>query len=194
MEVSDTLLGISLYETDKHTVIRWADVNMIRCRRVKSYQDIKDLPEDSEEVFHASWIDTYYPSRPEELENTHLFDFLACCDVQKDEPKKKEIYFPFFGRFLIKRERPYLVNHFRYSPSQTAEKYYYSILLLFKPWRQCDSLLGDHSTYVDVFAACKDSLLDALKYHDQLSRLQEADANVRELISNRREEMEAEDM
>ena len=194
MEVSDTLLGISLYETDKHTVIRWADVNMIRSRRVKSYQDIKDLPEDSEEVFHASWIDTYYPSRPEELENTHLFDFLACYDVQKDEPKKKEIYFPFFGRFLIKRERPYLVNHFRYSPSQNAEKYYYSILLLFKPWRQCDSLLGDHSTYVDAFAACKDSLLDALEYHDQLSRLQEADANVRELISNRREEMEVEDM
>ena len=50
MEVSDTLLGISLYETDKHTVIRWSDANMIRSHRVKSYQDIKDLPEDSDEL------------------------------------------------------------------------------------------------------------------------------------------------
>ena len=40
MEVSDMLLGISLYETDKHMVIRWADVNMIRSRRVKCYHEI----------------------------------------------------------------------------------------------------------------------------------------------------------
>ena len=39
----------------------------------------------------------------------------------------------------------------------------------------------------------KDSLLDALQYHDQLSHLQEADVNVRELVNNRREEVEAED-
>ena len=47
---------------------------------------------------------------------------------------------------------------------------------------------------MDAFNACKDSLIDGLKYHALLSRLQEADTNVRELISNRREEMEAEDM
>ena len=109
-------------------------------------------------------------------------------------PNEVAIYFPFFDRFLKKRSNPYLVNHFRYNPNQDAEKYFYSILLLFKPWRQCDSLLGDHSTYMDAFNACKDSLIDGLQYHAQLSRLQEADTNVRELISNRREEMEAEDM
>ena len=47
---------------------------------------------------------------------------------------------------------------------------------------------------MDAFNACKDSLIDGLQYHAQLSRLQEAVTNVRELISNRREEMEAEDM
>ena len=47
---------------------------------------------------------------------------------------------------------------------------------------------------MDAFNACKESLIDGLKYHTQLSRLQEADTNVRELIRNRREEMEAEDM
>ena len=33
--------------------------------------------------------------------------------------------------------------------------------------------------------ACKESLIDGLKYHTQLSHLQEADTNVRELIRNR---------
>ena len=47
---------------------------------------------------------------------------------------------------------------------------------------------------MDAFDACKDSLIDGLQYHAQLSRLREADTNVRELISNRREEMEAEDI
>ena len=42
--------------------------------------------------------------------------------------------------------------------------------------------------------AFNDSLLDGLKYHAQLSRLQEADTTVRELISKRREQMKAEDM
>ena len=109
MEVSDTLLGISLYETDTHTVFRWADVNMVRSRKVKSFQEIKDLPEDSEDVFHASWIDTYYPSRPDELEDINLFDFLARYDIQNDKPKRDTIHFPFFGRFLKKRSHPYLV-------------------------------------------------------------------------------------
>ena len=128
------------------------------------------------------------------IEDTNLYDFLAWYDIGSDEPKRSGIYFPFFDRFLKQRSHPYLVNHFRYNPNQDAEKYFYSILLLFKPWRQCDSLFGDHSTYMDAFNACKDSLIDGLKYHAQLSRLQEADTNVRELISNRQEEMEAEDM
>ena len=46
MEVSDTLLGISLYETDPETVFRWADVNMVRSRKVRNFQEINDLPED----------------------------------------------------------------------------------------------------------------------------------------------------
>ena len=63
-------------------------------------------------------------------------------------------------------------------------------MLLFKPWRECDTLLGDSSNYVGAF----NSLLHGLQYHDQLSRLQEADSTVRELIRERKEEMEKEDM
>ena len=194
LEVSDALLGIQLYETDRETVFKWIDINMVRNRRVKDFRTVSELPEDSEDLFYASWVDTYYPNRPTDLEDTTLYDFVAWYDLESKEPKSSVNYFHFYDRFLKKRTRPYLVNHYRYNPNQDAEKYFYSILLLFKPWRQCDSLLGDHSSYMDAFNACKNSLLDGLKYHAQLSRLQDADKTVRELISKRREQMEAEDM
>ena len=194
LEVSDALLGIQLYETNRETVFKWVDINMVRSRRVKDFRTVSELTEDSEDLFHASWVDTYYPNRPMELEDTTLYDFVAWYDLESKEPKSSVNYFHFYDRFLKKRTRPYLVNHYRYNPNQDAEKYFYSILLLFKPWRQCDSLLGDHSSYMEAFNACKDSLLDGLKYHAQLSRLQEANTTVRELISKRREQMEAENM
>ena len=62
-------------------------VNMIRSRKVRNFQEINDLPEDSEDLFHASWIDTYYPNRPADLEDTNLYDFLAWYDIGSDEPK-----------------------------------------------------------------------------------------------------------
>ena len=119
MEVSDTLLGISLYETDPETVFRWADVNMIRSRKVRNFQEINDLPEDSEDLFHASWIDTYYPNRPVDLEDTNLYDFLAWYDIGSDEPKRSAIYFPFFDRFLKKRSNPYLTGFWKTVPNHT---------------------------------------------------------------------------
>ena len=64
LEVCDTLLGLSLYETDSSTVFRWVDVNILRSRRVKEYKAIKDLPSDSNDLFYP---DTYYPSRPAAL-------------------------------------------------------------------------------------------------------------------------------
>ena len=51
------------------------------------------------------------------------------------------------GGFLKKRQRPYLINHYRYSMNEEPEKYYYSLLLLFKPWRGCETLMGSYETY-----------------------------------------------
>ena len=77
LEVSDALLGIQLYETDRETVFKWIDINMVRSRRVKDFRTVSELPEDSEDWFHASWVDTYYPNRPTELEYTTLYDSVA---------------------------------------------------------------------------------------------------------------------
>ena len=194
LEASDTLLGIPLYFTDPHTVIRWVDVNMVRSRRVKENHIITALPEDSEEILYPSMIYSYYPNRPHELEDMNLYDFLSWHDVVSKQPSDSTTYYPTLNHFLKKRQRPYLVSHYRYNPDKEPEKYYYSILLLFKPWRDCDSLIGDCGTYTEAFAACKDSLIDGLKYHDQLTRLREADAKVREQIRERQAEIKDEEL
>ena len=190
LEASDTLLGIPLYGTDPSTVFRWVDVNMVRSRRVKENHIIQGLPSDSEDILYPSLVDTYYPNRPTELECTNLYTFTSWYDVVSKQPSEATTYYTLFGRYLKKRQRPYLLNHFKYNPQQEPEKYFYSMLLLFKPWRNSDSLMGDHSSYTESFSYCKDELLDGTDYHEQLVRLQEANTKVHELIGERRAEME----
>ena len=62
---------------------------MVRSRRVKDFRTVCELPEDSEDLFHASWVDTYYPNRPTELEDTTLYDFVAWYDLESKEPKSR---------------------------------------------------------------------------------------------------------
>ena len=194
LEASDTLLGIHLYGTDPSTVIRWVDVNMVRSRRVKEHHVISALSEDSEDILYHSWIDSYYPNRPSELEDSNLYDFLAWHDIVYKKPSDKATFYPVFDRFRKKRSSPYLINHYKYNPEQEPEKYFYSLLLLFKPWRKCDSLMGDSNSYKEAFYSCKDSLPEGLKYHNQISNLQKDDAKMREDITERQAKMEAEEM
>ena len=72
LEASDTLLGIPLYGTDPSTIFRWVDVNSIRSRRVKEHHVINALPKESEDILYRSMVDSYYPNRPTELEDTNL--------------------------------------------------------------------------------------------------------------------------
>ena len=193
LEASDTLLGIPLYGTDPSTVFRWVDVNMVRSHRVKESHIIKELPGDSEDILYPSMIDNYYPNRPAELDDMNLYTFMSWYDIVSKQPSEASTYYPLLGRFLKKRNRPYLINHFKYNPEQEPEKYFYSILLLFQAWRDPEALMGDSSSYTEAFYASKESLMDGLKYHNQLLRLQEADAKVRDLISDRLTEMKAEE-
>ena len=113
-------------------------------------------------------------------------------DIVSKQPSEASTTYPLLGRFLKKRNRPYLINHFKYNPKQEPEKYFYSILLLFQAWRDPETLMGDSSSYTEAFYTSKESLMNGLEYHDQLLRLQEADAKVHDLISDRLTEMKAE--
>ena len=91
-------------------------------------------------------------------------------DVLNKQPSKPATYYPLLGRYLKKRNQPYLLNHYKCNPEQEP-KYFYSILLLFKPWQECDSLIGDKGSYIEAFHSCKDELMDGNNYHEQLVQL-----------------------
>jgi len=58
LEAADTLLGISLYGTDRNTTIKWLDVNSIRYRKLKSNRkEIEDLDGEPTDIFCPSVTD-----------------------------------------------------------------------------------------------------------------------------------------
>ena len=99
LEACDTLLGIPLFVTDPNITIRWVDVNMVRSRRLKEKPVIERMEGESCDIFYPSWVDSHYPNRPEELEDVHLYEFLAWYDIVKTEPVRLATYYPFQGGF-----------------------------------------------------------------------------------------------
>ena len=102
-------------------------------------------------------------------------------------------YYPFFGGSLKKRLRPYLINHYKYSVNEEPEKYYYSLLLLFKPWRDSETLTGDCESFTVAFETFKDELVDVKQHHNRLQQYQEKDNTVRIQILERHSELESEE-
>ncbi|XP_065891642.1 ATP-dependent DNA helicase PIF5-like [Dysidea avara] len=193
LEACDTLLGIPLFVTDPNTTIRWVDVNMVRSRRLKEKSVIESMDRESCDIFFPSWVDSYYPNRPEQLENVHLHNFMSWFDFVRAEPIQLAIYYRFQDGFLKRRTRPYLINHYKYSVDQEAEKYYYALLLLFKPWRNSETLMGSSESYKSEFENCQEQLPDAVNYHNRLQQMQKQDEIVRDQIDRRRTEMEQEE-
>ncbi|XP_058863591.1 uncharacterized protein LOC117970172 isoform X1 [Acipenser ruthenus] len=198
LEAADNLLGLPLYGTDPQTTIKWIDVSKVSSRRLKSKENIdmlaKESP-DSTDIYFPSWIDSYYPKRPEALQDMSLYDFIAWHDVVTEKPKNENIpcyMFPF--GYIKKRRIPYLINHYHYSVQDCPEDYFYAILLLFKPWKDRRDILseGCHS-YVEAFRACKDNLQKAMAYHDQLQQIAAADEEVTRLVEKKQKEIEAEE-
>ncbi|MGH0117732.1 UNVERIFIED_CONTAM: hypothetical protein FKN15_039028 [Acipenser sinensis] len=150
---------------------------------------------DSTDIYFPSWIDSYYPKRPEALQDMSLYDFIAWHDVVTEKPKNENIpcyTFPF--GYIKKRSTAYLINHYHNSVQDYPENYVYAILLLFKPWKDRTDLLPERChSYVDAFRACKDSLQKAMAYHDQLQQIAAADEEVTRLVEKKQKEIEAEE-
>lgn len=170
-EAADTLLGISLYGTDSETVIKWLDVRMIRNRKLKEKKEIEELEKinpESTDIFCPSLIDDYYPNRPKELDFVSLYDFAKWYDTTKDEPKNSLFEYYKLGPslYLKRRTRGYLINHYRYNVSTHPENYFYSLLLLFQPWRDTEELKNGYETYTESFQYQQTMLDQATDYHE----------------------------
>ena len=73
-----------------------------------------------------------------------------------------------YGR-MRKRPKESLVYHHEFDPHVDPEKYYFSLLLLFKPWRKEDDLKGTCQTYQEAFQQSLKEL-PQMKAYDNLKR------------------------
>ena len=139
-EASDLLLGDPL--CGKSQTIKWMDVSMPhnRKRRLKDHSKlvkIREIDPDSISIFEDNIIDTFYPQRPRDMEDVSLYDFVSLytkCGVDKD------------GNTIYRKlSKPVLPNHKIFNPNKEEEResYYYSLLLLFVPFRNEGDLIQD---------------------------------------------------
>ena len=136
-----------------------------------------DRPID--DILEPSWVDTYYARRPDDLENLSLFEFMKWFDKQKDKPKEDNRVvhkFEEFDSYLVKRQYPYIVNHFKFNQNESPNEYYHSLLLLHHPWRDSTELLGSFPSYEDAFQfyIAENADCEVLKYHEKLQKFQKS--------------------
>ena len=188
IEAADTLLGNPLYGTDPKTVFRWVDVDMVRNVKVKPFEEIKKLPDDSENIYYENLVNDHYPNRPKELESVCLYDIAKWWEIVKTEPKYKCVYHKGNNELFYKqRKNPYLVNYYKNNVDTNPEGYYYAFLLLFKPWRDCSTLIGEGKTYSEAFNKVKEELAIAMQHHEKYEMIKKASERVEKMVA---EEME----
>ena len=61
-----------------------------------------------------------------------------------------------------------------YNVQIQPENYYFSLLLLFKPWRNTDELKNGFNTYAEAFLSLESQLTEAIQYHERITDIQEA--------------------
>lgn len=180
-EVADKLMGYPLF--GKSCAIKWLGIGFKydRKRRLKDKRDIESLDASSTDLFHNNLIDTYYPNRPDSLEHNCLFDLASYFDFKKEKcletlNHEKCVSLKNNLGYLHKRSERYLIKTPRYNPikNETKENYFHMLLMLFKPWRNENDLLGTSNSYADAFEIFltsnkNNSLLQEFQFRQNLS-------------------------
>ncbi len=63
-EVADKLLGYHMYGFSQSVKFLSAQLPHERYRRLKEYDQVKNMDEESREIYHNNLVDIYYPNRP----------------------------------------------------------------------------------------------------------------------------------
>ena len=178
-KASDILLGDHL--CGKSETVKWVDVSLPhkRNRRLKDYKELaehKKQNPNSTEIFENNLIDVYYPNRPPQLDDVCLHDFAQDYEKRGDEYRK--------------RSKPLLINHKLFDPNKEyqREDYFYSLLLLFVPFRDESELLQEGETAESSFNRKLQSN-SGLQFHQKkLQRILQAQVNVKAIDDARQVE------
>ena len=182
-ECYDHISGDHLFE--KSAPVQWVDVRMPhkRNRRLKNHAELlkmESVDPNSEDIFLDNFLSTYYPERPEDLEDVCLHDFVANYNWQGKDAKGDRIY--------RRLNKPRLVNHreFDLNKAEHREDYFYSLILLFVPFRDESSLLRENETAEQAFERLLPDDDNCAAYHRRLQAMLSARAKVRSINEARK--------
>ena len=134
---------------------------------------------DSVNIFDQNMIDDFYPGRPKELEDLCLYDFIKWYVYSGIDSSGCRQY--------RKLNKPRIPNHKLYDPNKEDQRddYYYSLLLLFVPFRVESDLLGKHQTPEQAFNEYISSGPRMEGHHEKLQKILKAQATVRKINEHR---------
>jgi len=166
-------------------------------RVLKSVDEISELlrtAADSNEIFQPHWVLDVYPDRPDELENTSLHEILSWYERQKNTGSQKETLKLKHINYHLKRriKSPYIVTHKLVNPNSSEESkqmYYYSLLKLFKPWREESQLCHPSKSYNETFLAECEDLPAVREYHQHNRCLTKQEEQEEQAVRERAQEL-----
>ena len=85
-----------------------------------------------------------------------------------------------------------MVYHHEFDPYVDPERYYFSLLLLFIPWRKEEDLLGNCKTYEEAFKINIKSFPRLQEYHNKKQKIIDSKNQIDEKVEKRLEKMEEE--
>ena len=127
-------------------------------------------------------LSTNYPNRPQELEEVCLYEFVAEYDWQSKDSRGNRRYW--------KLAKHRMVNHKIFDPSKESQRedyYYYSLLLLFVPFRNETCILGKNKTPEEAFNWFLPDSKSCSRYHSHLQEMIKARKNVGKINEARQE-------
>ena len=144
--------------------------------------EIREHDPNSTNIFENNLIDTFYPQRPESMEEVCLYDFVANytkCGVDEDGTAMYQ-----------KLNKAILPNHRLYNPSKENERenYFYSLLLLFVPFRSEDDLIEEGESAEDAFNRHIEENQSIKLHSEKLQKMLKAKENVEKINEARQAE------
>ena len=182
-EASDLLLGDHLLEKSESVVYVPVEMPHKRSRRLKNHGELVNLAEkspDSEDIFMEDIVSCNYPNRPDDLEDLCLHDFVANYDSHSKDNQGRRIY--------RKVTKPRLVSQKMFDPKKEdqRESYFYSLLLLFVPFRDESSLLLEQETAEEAFKRLLPANVECSAYHARLQAMLKAQENLKAITDTRK--------
>ncbi len=141
--------------------------------------EVEQMPEESTDIYHTNIIDSYYPNRCDDMDKMCLHEVYSQYDYSKQEPMGAAQKYPIRNNlgWFKKRGKPAIIKTPRYSTNTDdgIESFYHGLLMLFKPWRTEEELLGPlYASYREVYEACAEELPKMVKYNEAYRHLEAA--------------------